>query len=1291
MFSCFRFIDFKNQNYLFNINISNYSQPLIVNGNWDILLNAGVCTGSGTYKDPYIIKDYYINGGGSASCIEIRNSNSFFKIINCTLKNSQRYVNPYYHGGILLINVTNGMILNTTFVTNRGNGISLYESNNISIYNNEVDDNNNGIYLQNCHNNRIFNNNIKDNSYYGIMMYNCNKSTIKHNTVNNDHYGIYLHRSNKNLILNNTALNNDWFGIYVWNSHENLLSNNTVKSNLRAGMSLRHSKECIITNNLFLNNSEYGLMLVETSIYDLIFFNKFIDNDDNALDDCLHNQWDNGVIGNYWNDYESVYVPPATNDGFIWDIPYDINGYANSKDNYPLFVFREDLYPPIIKFEISNNFLNTTTPLETDKCLQINCSISDYSSIEWAYLCENSTRVYQNRSLLLGINKEWSYDLDISTLIRGSYVTFSFYALDSHKNLGINDNGGMNFTIRIGDFYPPIINFEISKEFLNNTSPFKTDKNIQINCSVTDYSPIEWVYLCENTTSLFQNHSMSKGLNSEWLYNLDISSLSEGDNFVFFFYAKDSYNNIGIKNNDGINYTVFYGDSDNDGMPNGWEILYNLDPIFDDSTDDNDGDELSNLKEFENNLNPLDNDTDNDKLPDGQEVEIYFTNPHNEDTDSDLYLDGEEVLFGTNPLDFNDPGIWKNDPFIIDDNSRGNYTWYELKSLPWCSGEGTFHEPFIIKNLIINANNSEFCLEIRNSNMNFKIINCSFSNAEFGIKLYQVSNAIISHNNITQLNGKDGLDGISHFHDGDDGTSSSGFFADKSYNITLYNNQISQIIGGRGGDGGNDGDGGYGGKAYGIYLLNSWNYTITGNYISDIQAGEAGSILAGDGRGSDGSNSYGLYLRNTFKISIKHNNFLSIVGSNGAYTRSQKGGDGGSGNGLWMKDTHNSTIISNNLANICGGNGGTSYIDDGGSGGSSFGMRSLTSFENKFLNNTISSVIGGLGMTPIGAIYGGYGGDGGIGYGFFLDSSYNNTIKGFIIYDIYGGNGGSASDSNYDDGKGADVYGVLLLDSIFNNITLNTIKWLYGGSGYVTGMSIGIILGTSNYNNVFENSLSFSDFCIIELVNCLNNTIRDNICTNIYDNIDNDFDNDGLLNWDEYIFYLTDPYDFDTDNDGMPDGWEVLNELNPLDDSDMNMDSDGDGLSNPVEFNYSTDPQDFDTDNDIMPDGWEVSNGLDPLDGSDQTGDLDRDGLSNLSEYYYCTNPRDSDSDNDGYSDGEEVTAGTDPNDSTSFPDSTTDIFPTLDLTIIIILFGTIGLVILNLIFIIVVRIIKSK
>lgn len=53
-------------------------------------------------------------------------------------------------------------------------------------------------------------------------------------------------------------------------------------------------------------------------------------------------------------------------------------------------------------------------------------------------------------------------------------------------------------------------------------------------------------------------------------------------------------------------------DSDFDGMPDGYEAMFGLDPLVDDSADDPDGDELSNLEEFLQNASPADaRDPDN--------------------------------------------------------------------------------------------------------------------------------------------------------------------------------------------------------------------------------------------------------------------------------------------------------------------------------------------------------------------------------------------------------------------------------------------------------------------------------------------------------------------------------------------------------------------------------------------------------------------------------------------------------------------------------------------------------
>ena len=117
-------------------------------------------------------------------------------------------------------------------------------------------------------------------------------------------------------------------------------------------------------------------------------------------------------------------------------------------------------------------------------------------------------------------------------------------------------------------------------------------------------------------------------------------------------------------------------DSDNDGLPDAWEIDHGFNPY--DAADaalDTDNDLLSNLDEYTSGTDPRDDDSDDDGMPDGWELANlfdpntangtddpdsdglnnadeyqYHTDPHNSDSDGDGISDGDEVAAGTNPL-----------------------------------------------------------------------------------------------------------------------------------------------------------------------------------------------------------------------------------------------------------------------------------------------------------------------------------------------------------------------------------------------------------------------------------------------------------------------------------------------------------------------------------------------------------------------------------------------------------------------------------------------------------------
>jgi hypothetical protein len=85
--------------------------------------------------------------------------------------------------------------------------------------------------------------------------------------------------------------------------------------------------------------------------------------------------------------------------------------------------------------------------------------------------------------------------------------------------------------------------------------------------------------------------------------------------------------------------------------------------------------------------------------------------------------------------------------------------------------------------------------------------------------------------------------------------------------------------------------------------------------------------------------------------------------------------------------------------------------------------------------------------------------------------------------------------------------------------------------------------------------------------------------------------------------------------------------------NDPQGDADQDGLTNQEEYDLGTNPYSSDSDEDGIPDGFELSNNLDPLEPLDALLDSDDDGLDNLKEFQFGTRLDASDTDNDGISD----------------------------------------------------------
>ncbi|MBA7630233.1 hypothetical protein ES703_37753 [subsurface metagenome] len=290
-----------------NIKISAVSGKIHIDNNWTDAKAAEICTGNGTYSEPYIIEDLVIDSGGSGSGILIENSEVFFKIENCTIYNSRGPMGEIY-GGILLYNVNNSQLIDNNCSSNYC-GIFLKYCNNNTLSGNTANNNYYGIFLYKSDYNNVSGNTANYNDGEGIKLYpglfsGSDYNTISGNNANNNRDGISLYSSIYNNVSGNTANNNSREGIFLYKSDYNNVSGNTANNNY-FGIYLGTSDYNIVSGNT-ANNNNYGIFL-GTSDYNIVSGNTLIGNDECITEvncqgnkfsdngDCTYGQGDGGI------------------------------------------------------------------------------------------------------------------------------------------------------------------------------------------------------------------------------------------------------------------------------------------------------------------------------------------------------------------------------------------------------------------------------------------------------------------------------------------------------------------------------------------------------------------------------------------------------------------------------------------------------------------------------------------------------------------------------------------------------------------------------------------------------------------------------------------------------------------------------------------------------------------------------------------------------------------------------------------------------------------------------------
>ncbi len=316
-----------------------------------------------------------------------------------------------------------------------------------------------GIYMYNADYSKIENCSIKNNGYRGVYIESGKECKIAFNDIKNHSYGVYLYDVEYSDVLSNYISDSIQAGLYLRaRSDNNNITGNIFIQNMK-GTHVQGSTENTFFDNLYWNNRQ-GIYFCCHGEYNLVYSNFFMDNDEHVYG-YLINSFDNGTIGNFWDDYSGFDID---GDG-IGDIPYivtDDYGIENI-DSYP--VFNDN-----IDSDIDNDGLNNYIEyrIGSDSFIKNNFTTFLINNIKYYFVDVDNDNVYDvlynSISEDIGITEKqnMSYLIDYNSDGEWDYIWGYNGGLDPYEEKDVQ-TPGFEFIIFLLVFLVLFITFRIKK------------------------------------------------------------------------------------------------------------------------------------------------------------------------------------------------------------------------------------------------------------------------------------------------------------------------------------------------------------------------------------------------------------------------------------------------------------------------------------------------------------------------------------------------------------------------------------------------------------------------------------------------------------------------------------------------------------------------------------------------------------------------------------------------------------------------------------------------------------